>query len=62
MTADQNTFVCKFASRLLRECNASEVGAEELQKNRSVHDRAEFASHNRTRGCGEFLKRVLVAS
>ena len=28
------------------ECNTSEAGAEELQKNRGIHDRAEFTSRN----------------
>ena len=49
--------ISRFARRWLRECNASEVGAEELQKNRGVHDRAEFGSHSRIRGCGESLTR-----
>jgi hypothetical protein len=62
LSATVLTVISSFVRRWLRECNASEVGAEELQKKRGVRERAEFTSHNRTRGCGEFLTMAVVAS
>ena len=35
---------------------------KEVQNIGGMSDRTEFTSHNRTRGCGEFMTRVLVAS